>query len=142
MALCLATSFIDSKGFDATDQMQRYVHWWREGYMSSTGRCFDIGGTVRRALSQFQSSGEPHAGSTRPDTAGNGSLMRLAPMPIFYAGDAAEAIDYSELSSMTTHQAAEAVDACRYYGGLLAGALNGVERDVLLAPGYCPVDGL
>lgn len=142
MALCLATSLVDSKGFDATEQIQRYVRWWQEGYMSSTGAFFDIGGTVRGALIQFQSSGEPYAGSARPDTAGNGSLMRLAPVPMFYAGDAADAIDYSALSSRTTHQAVEAVDACRYYGGLLVGALNGVERDALLAPGYCPVDGL
>ena len=142
MALCLATSLIDCQSFDATDQMQRYVRWWHEGYMSSTGEYFDIGGTVRGALSQFLSSGEPYAGSTRPDTAGNGSLMRLAPVPMFYAGDAANAIDHSALSSRTTHQAVEAVDACRYYGGLLVGALNGVERDALLAPGYCPVDGL
>ncbi|MBT5535424.1 ADP-ribosylglycohydrolase family protein, partial [Candidatus Poribacteria bacterium] len=54
MALCLAESLIERKGFDATDQMQRYVQWWREGHLSSTGRCFDIGGTVSGSLSRFQ----------------------------------------------------------------------------------------
>ena len=30
MALCLATSLIEQGRFHATDQMQRYVRWWRE----------------------------------------------------------------------------------------------------------------
>ena len=36
MALCLAESLIECRGFDARDQMQRYVKWWRHGYLSST----------------------------------------------------------------------------------------------------------
>lgn len=46
MALCLATSLLECGGFDPTHQMQRYVRWWREGYLSSTGECFDIGITT------------------------------------------------------------------------------------------------
>ncbi len=43
MALCLATSLVERGGLDPKDQMTRYVRWWREGYLSSTGACFDIG---------------------------------------------------------------------------------------------------
>ena len=142
MALCLATSLIERGGFDAADQMQRYVRWWREGYMSSTGCCFDIGNTVSAALSRFVEHGDPYAGSTDPHSAGNGSLMRLAPVPMFFAGHAAEAIATAADSSRTTHQAQEAVDACRYFAGLLVGALRGVDKETLLSPGYCPVEGL
>ena len=142
MALCLATSLLECGGFDAADQMQRYVRWWREGYMSSTGSCFDIGNTVSAALARFVEDGDPYAGSTNPRSAGNGSLMRLAPVPMFYAGDAAEAIAMAAESSKTTHQAPEAVDACRYFTGLLVGALRGVDKESLLSPGYCPVEGL
>ena len=46
MAICLAESLIESNGFDARDQMQRYYRWWKEGRHSSTGHCFDIGATV------------------------------------------------------------------------------------------------
>src|SRR5687768_11222399 len=46
MALCLADSLI-KKGFDPVDQMERYCRWYREGYLSSNGKCFDIGVTVR-----------------------------------------------------------------------------------------------
>lgn len=136
MALCLATSLLKCDGFDPKDQMQRYVRWWREGYLSSTGTCFDIGITVRSALSHFMKNGEAFAGSTDPNTAGNGSLMRLAPMPMYYANCPKEAIEHSAESSRTTHGAIEAIDACRFFGGLLVGALNGVNRDTLLGPRY------
>ncbi len=143
MALCLAVSLIESGGFDATDQMQRYLRWRQEGYLSSSsGPAFDIGNTVAGALSNFKATGEPYSGSTAPHSAGNGSLMRLAPAPMCFAGDPAEAIERSAESSRTTHGAEEAVDACRYFGGLLVGALRGVDKETLLSGRYCPVEGL
>ena len=142
MALCLATSLIERGEFDPQDQMERYVRWRQEGYLSSNGVCFDIGGTVSDALSRFEETGEPYGGSTKPNSAGNGSLMRLAPVPMYFAGDAAEAIDRSADSSRTTHGAREAVDSCRHYAGLLVGALRGVDKGTLLSARYCPVEGL
>jgi ADP-ribosylglycohydrolase len=123
MALCLAESLVEQKGFDPSDQMSRYVRWWRKGHLSSTGVCFDIGGTVRAALSRFETSGEPFSGSADPRSAGNGSLMRLARVPLFFAGDPAQAIQMSGMSSRTTHGAQTAIDACRYLGALIVGAL-------------------
>ena len=142
MALCLATSLLESGGFVPVDQMGRYLRWFREGYLSSTGECFDIGGTTREALVRFERTGEPYSGPTGAMSAGNGSLMRLAPVPMFFAGDAREAIDRSADSSRTTHGAVEAVDACRYFAGLLVGALRGVDKQTLLSERYCPVEGL
>ena len=142
MALCLATSLIETGRFDPLDQMQRYIRWWRSGYLSSTGSCFDIGNTICDALSLFADTGEPYSGSTSPWSAGNGSLMRLAPVPMYFAHDAAEAIYRSADCSRTTHGAEEAVDACRYFAGLIVGALNGVKREELLSARYCPAEGL
>ena len=142
MALCLAASLIERGEFDPMDQMNRYVRWRDEGYLSSIGTCFDIGNTVVRALSRFEASGEPYAGSSDPHSAGNGSLMRLAPVPMYFAGDAAEAIRRSADSSRTTHAAEEAIDACRYFAGLLVGALRSVDKSTLLSARYCPVEGL
>ena len=76
MALCLGESLIECGGFDPADQLERYVRWWHEGHLSSTGRCFDIGGTVRNALLRFERTRDPESGSTDPSTTGNGSLMR------------------------------------------------------------------
>ncbi len=142
MALCLADSLIESNEFDATDQMQRYCRWRAEGYLSSNGRCFDIGATVASALSKFKTDGDPFAGSTDPSSAGNGSLMRLAPVVLFYAADAAKAIHYAGESSRTTHGAPEAVDACRYMAALIIGALQGKSKDEILSPMFAPVSGL
>jgi ADP-ribosylglycohydrolase len=142
MALCLAESLLEHGGFDAADQMRRYVRWWREGHWSSTGRCFDIGNTIRAALSRFERTGEPCAGSTDPYAAGNGSIMRLAPVPMRYATDPAAAVRWSAESSRTTHGAREAVDGCRLLGGLVAGALRGATKDELLSSRYSPVPGL
>lgn len=141
MALCLAESLVEREGFDPADQMDHYLRWYREGYLSSNGRCFDIGNTVRGALRKYETSGEPFSGSTDPYTAGNGSIMRLAPVPLFFAEQPREAIEKSGESSRTTHGAAAAVDGCRYLGALLFGALHGVEKNTLLAAYFTPVAG-
>jgi ADP-ribosylglycohydrolase len=142
MALCLAESLVECQGFEPADQMRRYVRWYREGYLSSTGRCFDIGMTVRAALRRFEVAGNPFAGETSPHYGGNGSLMRLAPVPMAYARDPAEAVRLAGEMSRTTHGAPQPVDACRYYAGLLVGALAGEPKEGLLAPRYSPVPGL
>ncbi len=139
MALCLAESLVECKGFDPADQMRRYVQWWRSGHLSSNGRCFDIGNTVSAALGRFERTGEPYAGSTDSFSAGNGSLMRLAPVPMFYAQHPTKAIEKSGESSRTTHGTPTAVDACRYLGGLMVGALRGASKAELLSERYAPV---
>jgi ADP-ribosyl-[dinitrogen reductase] hydrolase len=118
--------------------LTRYVRWWREGYLSSTGRCFDIGNTVRSALHHFERTNDPWSGSTDRMAAGNGSLMRLAPVPLAYAPNAESAVRRSADSSRTTHGATEAVDACRYYAAIIVGALGGESKERILAPGYAP----
>ncbi len=144
MALCLAESLIERRGFDPADQLTKYVRWYREGHMSVTGKCFDIGGTTTDALERFERTGNPYSGSTDPGMVGNGSLMRLAPVPLFYARGAtrpAEVMERSGESSRTTHGARTAVDACRYMGALIAGAVNGASKEDLLSERYSPVGG-
>jgi ADP-ribosyl-[dinitrogen reductase] hydrolase len=141
MALCLAESLVEKRDFDPVDQLERYTRWYRHGHLSSTGSCFDIGNTVRQALLEFEKTKEPYCGSTDPRSAGNGSIMRLSPVPLFYAGNPKLAVEKSGESSRTTHGAVTCVDACRYMGGLIVGAVSGVSKDELLATRYCPVGG-
>jgi ADP-ribosyl-[dinitrogen reductase] hydrolase len=132
MALCLAESFLAKGAFDARDQMGRYLNWWRWGYLSSTGACFDIGGTVRAALSQFERTGEPLCGDPDPQTAGNGSLMRLAPV-VLYGYRAPETIlQLAADSSRTTHGAAEAIECCQLFACIIHAALAGQPKNDLL----------
>lgn len=134
MALCLAKSLIDRGCFDPVDQQQKYLSWFRRGYMSSNGVCFDIGNTVRTALEYFEMTGEALAGSTDPNTAGNGSIMRLAPVPMFYFPDLKKMCHYAALSSKTTHGAPEAVESCELMTILINRALSGATKEAILAP--------
>lgn len=132
MALCLATSLVTVGTFDAADQMNRYSRWYEDGYLSSTGVCFDIGNTVRQALHQYKGSGDPWSGSTHSRSAGNGCLMRLAPIPMFYFPDRDRAVHFSGESSRTTHGAAECIDASRLFGEILFRALSGASKTEVL----------
>ena len=85
MALCLAESLVEKRSFDARDQMKRYRRWFREGYLSSTGEAFGYGATVKRALDRFDAWGIPYVGDSSDLGASNGSLMRVAPIPMFFA---------------------------------------------------------
>jgi ADP-ribosyl-[dinitrogen reductase] hydrolase len=132
MALCLAESLLACGGFDAADQMRRYVDWWRHGHLGSTGECFDIGRTVQSALQRFEDTGEPFSGDSDPDTAGNGSLMRLAPVALFYAPVVEDVDRFAADSSRTTHAAPKAVQCCRLLASAVARALTGAPKaDVL-----------
>ncbi len=80
--MCLAASLVERDGFDEHDQITRYIRWRRDGSMSSRpGPAFDIGIATSAALRRFEQTGDPYAGSSDPKSAGNGSLMRLAPVP-------------------------------------------------------------
>jgi len=129
MALCLATSLVECGNFDARDQMERYCRWAETGYLSSNGTCFDIGGTVSAALNRFRQTGEPFSGSHDPHSAGNGCIMRLAPIPLFYYPDSAAAEAFAADSSRTTHGAGECVDASRLLARMLVRALAGQSKE-------------
>ncbi len=131
MALCLAESLVDKGQFDAADQMDRYLRWWHEGYWSSTNSCFDIGITTRDALARYQRTGDAFAGSTDPDAAGNGSVMRLAPVVAWAAERPEDAIAFARESSRTTHAAAECIDGCELLARIL---LRGFEGGDVTAP--------
>src|SRR5205823_9205788 len=83
MALALADSL--AAGWDLNDQAERYVAWWRGGAYSVTGHCFDIGFTTRAALARFLETHDARtAGDPSGRASGNGSIMRLAPVPIHF----------------------------------------------------------
>jgi ADP-ribosyl-[dinitrogen reductase] hydrolase len=136
MALCLAASLLECGGFDAEDQMRRYLRWYDEGYYSSTGKCFDIGGATREALERFRTSGKPMSGSVSQAKAGNGSLMLLAPAVMFYAANRIQARLYAEKSSRTTHAAKECLEACALFADMLVQALNGASKEAILFDSY------
>ena len=115
MALCLADSLLAASGLDPGDLIERFCRWYEHGYNSVTGECFDIGVTTAGALQSFRATGEPLSGSTDPDSAGNGSLMRLAPVAIRW-----------------WHEPAKAVEACALYTEVLTEAIAGAPKETVL----------
>ncbi|CAM4949686.1 unnamed protein product [Rotaria socialis] len=156
MALCLAASLVCRRDFVPYDQLVRYKWWYRDGYMSSTGQCFDIGAATSQSLREFERrqklfANEHSIASTELDSlsdqallkefkvncsedgaAGNGALMRLAPVPLFFYRDPIKAVEYSGISGIITHGDQKASDACRYYGALIVAALLGETKAQLL----------
>ncbi len=139
MALCLAYSLkatgqVDGS-FDAADLMRRFVNWWRFGYCSVTGECFDIGTATRNALHRFEITGDPISGSLNEHSAGNGSIMRLGPIVLRYADNADAAFKAARLQSVTTHGALECIEACLLMTHVLLQLCRGVELRSAVASG-------
>lgn len=141
MALALAASLLARPELDAADLMARFTAWHEHGEYSCTGTCFDIGITVRQALTRARQTGHPVAGSTDPMSAGNGSLMWLAPVAIRYWQDAGRLRDVAARQSRVTHAAPEAVDACVAFAEVLAEAIAGHPRAHVMRPRAEPYAG-
>jgi ADP-ribosyl-[dinitrogen reductase] hydrolase len=141
MALCLATSLVNKGGFDPKDQMDLYCRWARDGFMSSTGDRFDIGNTVANALSKYRRTGDPFCGPVSILSAGNGSLTRLAPIPMFFFSSEHATDRYAAESSRTTHGAKECIDACRLLAQILRRALEGMPKDAVLGGSALKFEG-
>lgn len=133
MALALGESLCECDGLNLLDLMERFIAWYRHGRYSCTGDCFDIGMATQQALERFLETGDSEAGSRSLRAAGNGSLMRLAPIPIFYHTDLSAGIEAARRQSLATHGAAEAIDACAAYAELLIHAINGASKAEVLA---------
>jgi len=132
MALCLADSLIEKRDFDPVDQLQRYLRWWREGHNSSTGSCFDIGGSTSKALARFERTGEPYPGDADPGGAGNAPLMRLAPIPLVWVCNPSRLLDYAGRQARTTHGDRRAIDAARCLAWMMMVALFGLGKEAAL----------
>lgn len=134
MVLCLGDSLIVRNGLDQRDLMGRFVRWWRQGENSHNGRCFDIGITTREALHRFLETGDPVAGSVDPMRAGNGSIMRLAPVALRWAGSCEQAIAAARAQSVTTHAAPAPVEACALLAEILTEAIAIGDKEAVLRP--------
>ena len=76
LALCLADSLVELRGFDARDQMQRYLRWQGEGYLAVVPGPQQASQDVARALASYRWRGQPMAGSHDPRDLSTASLSR------------------------------------------------------------------
>ncbi|NJD32972.1 MAG: hypothetical protein FIB04_13930 [Gammaproteobacteria bacterium] len=142
LALCLAESLLERGRFDARDQIGRYLRWQRDGHLTATGRPSEVTPDVARALATYQWRGLPTAGSHDPHDRSTASLPRVVAAVLYSLADPAAAVQLAGECARTTHQSPFAIDACRYYGAMLVGALRGAEPAPVLGAMFEPVPGL
>jgi ADP-ribosylglycohydrolase len=140
MALALADS-IAEVGWDLDDQATRYLAWYRKGEYSVNGRVFDIGITTVGALMRYAQTGDAAtSGDPSERASGNGSIMRLAPVPIGYArlfpDDLPRLVERALDSSRPTHRSPQCLSGCAYFAVVLAGLAHGLPREEVLDPGW------
>lgn len=138
MALCLADSLLACDGLDERDLMERFYRWYELGENSCTGSCFDIGITTRNALEAYRRTDNPIAGLVDPRTAGNGSVMRLAPLVLRFWNNNERLKDAARRQSYTTHGAEESVDGCDALAVVLASLIGGKPLSDVLSASYGP----
>ena len=138
MALCIADSLLAKGHYDSFDVMERYQRWFSKGYRSSTDRCFDIGGQVRAALFDFEHEQRVPVTAKRSNRAGNGAIMRLAPVVIagFEHREIREIVVTAGLSARETHYSVEAEAATEVFAALLVGALLGWAPEHIINVGW------
>ncbi|WP_309743926.1 ADP-ribosylglycohydrolase family protein [Chamaesiphon sp. OTE_20_metabat_361] len=104
LALCLLASLLDRNRLDPDDLGQRFVDWYRSGYLAVDNRVFDVGIRTANAIFAIE-SGTPSilAGITNNQARGNGSLMRTLPLVLWHQGTDSELIVDAHLQSRTTH---------------------------------------
>lgn len=132
LAMCLAESLVACEVFDPVDQLERYLSWYRRGYWSAKPYCFDIGQTTEHAIKLFEQTRQPRCGPTDAISAGNGSVMRLAPVVLRYFPSEADVLHYAAESSRTTHGAELAIEGCRLLAYALLRLLKGCPKGACL----------
>jgi ADP-ribosylglycohydrolase len=129
MAICLASSLIKCQGHNPSDQMSRYSSWFSTGDPGAKDKPVGVGKTVMQSLFKFRRDGDPYAGSSNPRTAGNGALMRLAPVVLAYYPDREKVQEYARLSTITTHAADECIATSSLLAEAIFIALSGGNKD-------------
>eukprot|EP00927_Polykrikos_kofoidii_P077716 TRINITY_DN74634_c0_g1_i1.p1 TRINITY_DN74634_c0_g1~~TRINITY_DN74634_c0_g1_i1.p1 ORF type:complete len:506 (+),score=66.60 TRINITY_DN74634_c0_g1_i1:47-1564(+) len=132
MGLCMADSLIINRGYDGSDMRIRFWCWWNRGYNnafrkdSSRTSSVGLGGNISKSLACLRTDERPHPTyQAEGEDAGNGSLMRLTPIPIFFHAAAMDEVyHHARMSSYTTHPGIIAAEACSFLAHLIVRALN------------------
>jgi len=135
MGLCMADSLIVRRGFDGGDIRARFWCWWNTGYCNafrfdpSRTNSVGLGGNISQGLMMMSRlrPGEkpPPAHTAKNEDAGNGSIMRLTPVPLFFhAVPDHEMYEVARQSSFTTHAGPAAAEACAFQAHLIRRALE------------------
>lgn len=131
--LCVVKSMILQHGFDAHDLAQQMVACWQNGDLTCGGRTYDIGNVTMMALYQYMVTNNPYSNITTDHAAGPGSLVRVAPVGLFFADNPAMVCEFARDVSRITHASPIAIDACRIVAIMTARTLYCRDKKDLFA---------
>lgn len=127
MAMCLAESLLFEPSLDPDDLLTKFCKWYNDGYNSPTGKCFDIGNTTVTALEKYMYNGSLKNNSADYH-AGNGSIMRLAPVAITHHRDRVSAARVAAAQSETTHATGTTTGASELLSEILINCYNATDK--------------
>lgn len=136
MGACIADSLIVNRKFVGKDIRCRFWNWWHVGYNNAFKHCkvhdpyhsVGLGGNISKSLRDldgktFSEVSDAYLSNTQDS--GNGGLMRLAAVPIFFSDESVEvAMLNSSLSSDTTHPGKIANRAAHFMSFFIYSAIN------------------
>ena len=142
MALCLADSLIARGDFDGSDCRVRWYDWWNFGYNNAfrfderpNRTSVGLGDNVSMSLDAVAdhtgqlASAVPSRYTSEGDDAGNGSIMRLAPVPIRFHRNLHKAMQIAEAQSYASHPGSDAADCCAVMTYMIANAIQRPAAD-------------
>lgn len=148
MGLCLADSLLASfradptatgNPFDGSDVRARFHSWWYHGYNNAFAAdeerepkvSVGLGGNISLSLRVLEDGVPPPPVFERDaDDAGNGSLMRLAPVPILFWANHGRGREVAAAQSYTTHPGPMAACCCEFLTFATARAIVNPEGTV------------
>jgi ADP-ribosyl-[dinitrogen reductase] hydrolase len=130
MALCLAESLLECRGFDRRDQLDRYRRWQQQGHLSATGECVGISVSVARVLAAGVADAEA-APAKEP-------LSRLGPAVMYHFADHKRALAAAADVTSVTCVAPDTLAACGRLAVMLHAALAGRPKSAVLAVADAP----
>lgn len=116
MALALARALVRDKKYDPAKVLDAYRAWL-------TSRPVDVAMTTERGL----------LGTAASDSESNGSLMRVAPIGVWAAGDPALAARTARDDSALTHPNPVCLDACAGYCAAISAGVAGGDVEAMFA---------
>jgi len=124
MALAIADSLGEKRAVNLEDIMDRFCKWKNDGEYAVNGRCFDIGIQTGQALRIWEQTRKFDQIPAGERNSGNGSIMRLAPIPAFQFNNPFELRIAARLSSATTHPSDLCQDSCEAMAIIMDSLIN------------------
>ncbi len=148
MMLCLTESIGRLGKIDYDDIMKNFSAWFNESAFTPDNKLFDIGGSCQKAIMNYLNGIPPlDCGPKGENNNGNGSLMRIAPLPLYlfqkYGEDAMkneEVFDIIHNVSSLTHAHPISLIGCDIYCAFMLEILNGTSKSELLQKAVKAID--